>query len=176
MASSKKKKPVKKAAVKKIAAKKVVAKKAIVKKPMKMNAINRIAQKALKVIPARIIPKKVRINPAFQPLLLSLQKRRNEITGQVNHLEKDLREDIADNQNMPGDSADHGSGELNQHLSVTLMENDRIELERIERAILRIEGGNYGECENCEKQIPMPRLKAIPWATRCITCQSQAEA
>jgi RNA polymerase-binding protein DksA len=172
MASSKnKKKPAK--AVK---AKKVVAKKPVAKKPIKKNAIHKIAEKAaLRVIPARVIPKKVRISPEFQPLLAKLQRRRSEITGQVNHLEQDLRDDMADNQNTPGDSADHGSGELNQHLSVTLMENDRVELERIERAILRIESGAYGECETCEKTIPMPRLKAIPWATRCITCQSRVE-
>ena len=119
--------------------------------------------------------KKVRIDPTYQPLLDKLRLRRNEITGQVNHLEQDLREEIADNQNMPGDMADHGSGELNQHLSVTLMENDRIELERIERAITRIEQGIYGQCEVCEKVIPMPRLKAIPWATKCISCQSRFE-
>jgi RNA polymerase-binding protein DksA len=119
--------------------------------------------------------KRVRIDPAYQPMLQNLQKRRNEITGQVNHLEQDLREEIADNQNMPGDMADHGSGELNQHLSVTLMENDRIELERIEKAIARIENGVYGKCETCQKPIPMPRLKALPWATRCINCQSRYE-
>lgn len=147
----------------------------VAKKPIKKNAIKKIAKKNLRVVVTRVVPKKIRINPVFQPLLAKLQRRRNEITGQVNHLEQDLREDIADNQNMPGDSADHGSGELNQHLSVTLMENDRVELERIERAILRIESGAYGKCETCEKVIPMPRLKAIPWATRCIGCQSRTE-
>jgi DnaK suppressor protein len=159
MAGSKKKKksPVKKAA-KKTAPKKTNLK--ISAKP---------------ILIARAPKKKVRIDPAFQPLLKKLQDRRNEITGQVNHLEQDLREEIADNQNMPGDMADHGSGELSQHLSVTLMENDRIELERIEKAIHRIEEGSYGQCEVCEKSIPMARLKAIPWATRCINCQSRAE-
>jgi DnaK suppressor protein len=127
---------------------------------------------AVKAVPKR---KKIRIDPAFQPLLKKLQDRRNEITGQVNHLEMDLREEIADNQNMPGDMADHGSGELNQHLSVTLMENDRIELERIERAINTMQEGTYGQCEICEKSIPMSRLKAIPWATKCINCQSRYE-
>jgi DnaK suppressor protein len=127
------------------------------------------------VLIAKPVKKKVRINPAFLPLLRKLQDRRNEITGQVNHLEQDLREEIADNQNIPGDMADHGSGELNQHLSVTLMENDRIELERIEKAVSRIEQGSYGQCEVCEKVIPMTRLKALAWATRCINCQSRFE-
>jgi DnaK suppressor protein len=151
-------------------------------KKIKLTAIKKITAKAMAkkaakpVIVVRVPKKKVRIDPAFRPLLTKLQSRRNEITGQVNHLEQDLREEIADNQNVPGDMADHGSGELNQHLSVTLMENDRVELERIEKAILRIEAGTYGECEVCGKSIPMMRLKAIPWATRCINCQSKAES
>lgn len=143
-------------------------------KPKKATA-PKSAKSSKPVMIAKAAPKKKRIDPAFQPLLEKLQHRRNEITGQVNHLEQDLREEIADNQNMPGDMADHGSGELSQHLSVTLMENDRIELERIERAIIRIESGIYGSCEVCEKAIPMTRLKAIPWATKCISCQARFE-
>jgi DnaK suppressor protein len=151
------------------------------KKALKKSAVKKPKAKAVKAskkIPVKAAPvrKKIRINPIFQPLLKKLQERRNEITGQVNHLEMDLREEIADNQNMPGDMADHGSGELNQHLSVTLMENDRIELERIEKAIHHMQEGTYGKCEVCEKLIPMPRLKAIPWATRCINCQSRFES
>ncbi len=159
--ASKKKKDKHKKAPKKSAAKKP--------KPKAVKASKKVVVKA---VPVR---KKIRISPVFQPLLKKLQERRNEITGQVNHLEMDLREEIADNQNMPGDMADHGSGELNQHLSVTLMENDRIELERIEKAIHHMQEGIYGKCEVCEKVIPMPRLKAIPWATRCINCQSRFE-
>jgi DnaK suppressor protein len=155
--------------------KKTHKQKAVAKKTFKKDAIKKISQKALRVISARVIPKKIRVKTIFKPLLAKLQRRREEITGQVNHIEQDLRDDIEDNQNMPGDSADHGSGELNQNLSVTLMENDRVELERIERAISRIENGSYGKCENCEKAIPMSRLKAIPWATRCIICQSRTE-
>jgi RNA polymerase-binding protein DksA len=159
---SKKKKDKKKKSNKKTSVKKVKA--AVKVSPKKV---------AVKAVPAK--KKKIRIDPAFQPLLKKLQERRNEITGQVNHLEMDLREEIADNQNMPGDMADHGSGELSQHLSVTLMENDRIELERIEKAISHLQDGTYGKCEVCEKAIPMSRMKAIPWATRCINCQSRFE-
>lgn len=156
----------------------MAAKKKAAAKPKKTKTpAKKPAAKASKTAAsAKFVPKKkIRIDPAYQPMLQNLQKRRNEITGQVNHLEQDLREEIADNQNMPGDMADHGSGELTQHLSVTLMENDRIELERIERAIGRIQDGSYGICDVCSKTIPMPRLKAIPWATKCIGCQSRFE-
>jgi DnaK suppressor protein len=154
---------------KKPTAKKVTKKnKPVVKKtPLKA--------KALPVPPKPAPKKKVRIDPMYLPMLKKLQDRRNEITGQVSHLEQDLRDDMAESQNVPGDLADHGSEELNQHLSVTLMENDRVELERIERAILRIEQGLYGQCDVCEKTINLTRLKAIPWAIRCIHCQSRFE-
>lgn len=156
--------------------KKKFAKKKTAKKTKSITKKSAAKSSKPMLIAKPVIKKKVRIDPAFQPLLLKLQQRRNEITGQVNHLEQDLKEEIADNQNMPGDMADHGSGELNQHLSVTLMENDRIELERIEKAILLIEDGSYGKCEVCTKSIPMARLKALPWATRCINCQSRMES
>ena len=167
MAKPKKKSPVKKAVAKAKASTKPV-------KSLKAAKGAKVSSKPIYI--TKVPPKRVRINTIFQPLLQKLRDRRNEITGQVNHLEQDLREEIADNQNMPGDMADHGSGELNQHLSVTLMENDRIELERIEKAVGRIEQGIYGICEGCSKAIPMTRLKALPWATRCISCQSKLES
>jgi DnaK suppressor protein len=157
------------------ASKKKASKKKSPKKVKKAQARPAAKTAAKKNQSFKPVKRKVRIDPAYVPLLMKLQDRRNEITGQVNHLEMDLREEIADNQNIPGDMADHGSGELSQHLSVTLMENDRTELERIEKAISRIEDRTYGQCEICEKPIPMARLKAIPWATKCITCQSRSE-
>jgi RNA polymerase-binding protein DksA len=134
-----------------------------------------VREKPVKTFPVMSKQKFLKTNPSYVPLMKKLQDRRYEITGQVGNLENDLRDDMADNQNTPGDLADHGSGELNQHLSVTLMENDRVELERIDRALARFEDASYGRCDTCQKPIPMLRLRAIPWATRCIACQSRSE-
>jgi DnaK suppressor protein len=154
--------------------KKNASKKTVSKAPIQKKAT---APKAVKVVAIKS-PGKFKINkvlPAYQPLLKKLLDRREEILGQVDHLEKDLRDDMSETQSTPGDIADHGSGELNQHLSVTLMENDRLELDLIERALARFELTKYGQCESCEKVISLERLKAIPWATRCISCQSHSE-
>jgi DnaK suppressor protein len=43
-------------------------------------------------------------------------------------------------------------------------------------ALVRIEVGDYAVCEQCEEPIPRKRLDAVPWARRCVACQSQAEA
>lgn len=44
-------------------------------------------------------------------------------------------------------------------------------LKEIERALARCAGGTYGVCESCNEDISPARLKAIPWARYCVTCQ-----
>lgn len=76
----------------------------------------------------------------------------------------------------PGDvldaAMDTASGEINSQL----VEVESRELEQIEEAIARIKEGTYGTCEVCEKQIPLKRLQALPYATECIDCKRQLEA
>lgn len=46
----------------------------------------------------------------------------------------------------------------------------------IRAALDRLEEGTFGICEDCEKPIGPKRLDAVPWATLCVSCQSEAEA
>jgi RNA polymerase-binding transcription factor len=38
-------------------------------------------------------------------------------------------------------------------------------------ALRRIQDGSFGLCEECEAEIQLKRLVAIPWASLCIYCQ-----
>ncbi len=40
----------------------------------------------------------------------------------------------------------------------------------VDKALVRLDEGNYGRCDVCGKQIPDARLEAIPWAETCVTC------
>ena len=42
-------------------------------------------------------------------------------------------------------------------------------------ALRKIENGSYGICEECEEEIPIQRLKAVPDARYCISCQTEME-
>lgn len=44
-------------------------------------------------------------------------------------------------------------------------------LKEIESALRRCAGGSYGVCESCGEEISSNRLKAVPWARCCVTCQ-----
>jgi DnaK suppressor protein len=52
---------------------------------------------------------------------------------------------------------------------------DQEELREIEGARERLVDGSYGECVDCDKDIPFARLKAQPMAARCIACQEKYE-
>ncbi|MEA2007440.1 MAG: TraR/DksA C4-type zinc finger protein [Patescibacteria group bacterium] len=40
-------------------------------------------------------------------------------------------------------------------------------------ALIRIEDGKYGICENCPEEIRVERLEAYPAARKCMKCESQ---
>lgn len=40
----------------------------------------------------------------------------------------------------------------------------------------KLETGKYGICEKCGSEIVKQRLKAVPFARFCITCQSETES
>lgn len=44
-------------------------------------------------------------------------------------------------------------------------------LYEIEDAIVRLDEGTYGDCEDCRTTIPSGRLETIPYTRRCLTCQ-----
>jgi len=48
-------------------------------------------------------------------------------------------------------------------------------LRDVERALAKFEKGTYGICERCGEQIDPARLKAIPYATLCLSCQQRLE-
>ncbi len=45
---------------------------------------------------------------------------------------------------------------------------------RIERALLKLDEGSYGTCDNCGAEIPAGRLQAAPSSALCIECARAA--
>jgi phage/conjugal plasmid C-4 type zinc finger TraR family protein len=48
----------------------------------------------------------------------------------------------------------------------------RVDREAEAHAAERMAQGGYGRCELCGREIGEERLKALPSATRCISCQA----
>jgi len=50
-----------------------------------------------------------------------------------------------------------------------------IRLKNVNDALIRIDGGTYGKCENCNDSIPIERLEANPAARNCINHDSVSQ-
>lgn len=49
------------------------------------------------------------------------------------------------------------------------------EIRQIDAAIDKIREGHYGQCESCQKAIPIARLQALPFTSTCVDCQRKRE-
>lgn len=73
------------------------------------------------------------------------------------------------------DPADRASREEEQTVLLRLSHRESKLLNRIEAALLRIEAGTYGFCEDTGEPIGLPRLLARPMARLTIEAQQQRE-
>ena len=55
------------------------------------------------------------------------------------------------------------------------LERNSNRLREVEAALRRMTAGTYGVCQDCEADINLKRLVAVPWAAMCIACQEAAE-
>ncbi len=110
-----------------------------------------------------------------------LLEEKEKILGQINSLSEDTlassqRDSSGDLSGYSMHMADVGTDNFQRELALGLVSNEQQVLYRIEEALKRIEEGTYGKCETCGKAIKESRLKAIPFATMCISCKEKEEA
>lgn len=73
------------------------------------------------------------------------------------------------------DAADHAAAVSERELLYSLRFRVVSHRREIEAALVRLETGAYGRCVDCGEPIEPRRLRAVPWAARCLGCQSAAE-
>ena len=106
----------------------------------------------------------------FQKKLL---EKRLELISVVQKTEDYGRE--VDSQNEAMDLADKASSSYTKEFMFSKSDSDRQLLQAVVDALDRIEGGAYGECENCGEPVERKRLEALPWAAFCLGCQERTE-
>lgn len=101
-----------------------------------------------------------------------LLEQRQEILSLYEH---DLREGQRASDEGSEDLVDRANSAYNREFMFSLSGTERDTLFRIEEALKKIDEGEYGNCAHCSSDIPVPRLKAVPWARYCIDCQELEE-
>jgi DnaK suppressor protein len=56
----------------------------------------------------------------------------------------------------------------------SLARNSKL-LREVRAALTRMDAGTFGICIDCEEEIGIKRLAALPWSASCIDCQEAAD-
>jgi len=107
-----------------------------------------------------------------QILLVRRQAVMKEIEGLIGNRMDDEMQRRIDSAPDVGDQALLDS-ERGRDISILEMRN-RVR-QQIDEAIARLEEGTYGLCADCGVEISEKRLKAVPFARRCVACQEKEE-
>lgn len=83
------------------------------------------------------------------------------------------REEIAIERSS--DALDSVQRSAEREYAISSLDRDWQTLKDIDLALERMDDGDYGTCQRCEEEISPKRLKAIPWASYCITCQEKID-
>jgi len=79
-----------------------------------------------------------------------------------------------DTDDLP-DEFDLASSEYAQSLTFRLRDREKFLLSKIDKALKKIEAGEFGVCEECGEEISIKRLEARPVTTLCIRCKEEQE-
>lgn len=74
------------------------------------------------------------------------------------------------------DLEDESVADLLVDINLAVIDQHVQEIREVERALLRITAGTFGQCLDCGNKIEPSRLEASPSVARCIVCQSRREA
>ena len=100
----------------------------------------------------------------YEDIAKALKARLSELTSRVAEIDKELRKPLS------ADSEDQATDLENQDALGSIVYSGRQEIQQIKEALERIAKGTYGVCAECGTNIDPKRLRALPNATRCISC------
>jgi len=77
--------------------------------------------------------------------------------------------------NTSADTLDQIQNTLDRDMAIGNLERGSARLSEVRGALERMHLNTFGICVDCEEDIGMKRLAAVPWTTSCITCREMAE-
>lgn len=58
----------------------------------------------------------------------------------------------------------------NKTINDASLRENKIKLQKLERALERVDNESFGKCTKCGEEIAFGRLKFMPWTTKCVKC------
>jgi DnaK suppressor protein len=136
-------------------------------------------RKASKTAPAAkaVIPHPARSAAETEKIRAALAERREELRVELEQTMSEIAEAQRDRltDSAGDDQADTGTKTFEREQEISLANGIRERMSQVERALDRLDDGQYGWCERCGNPIPVERLAAFPSATLCVSCKQLEE-
>jgi len=103
-----------------------------------------------------------------------LEQERAAVQSEIDNLGNEvaiLGEDQRVEGSFGNHDADNATDVMEQQRNMAMMNTLEERQRDIDRALARLEAGQYGICERCGKEIAPGRLEALPFVTLCIDDQ-----
>jgi DnaK suppressor protein len=101
-----------------------------------------------------------------------LQTERVELEEQLTTIETESfaasQSDMSGEVSFDEENADAGTFTFERERDLSIENNVRDLLAKIDRALTRMDEGTYGICSRCGKPIEKARLKALPYVDLCL--------
>ena len=105
-------------------------------------------------------------------LRIRLDEERIQLDTQLTTIETDsfasTQSDSSGDVGLDDEPADAGTATFEREKDLSIENNVRDLLHKIDRAIKRMDDGTYGICDVCGKPIEKARVKALPYVDLCI--------
>jgi DnaK suppressor protein len=101
-----------------------------------------------------------------------LSERRRKMQDEV---QARIRDGRADRPNEVRDDLEVSDADIQGDLDLALIQMSAETLTRIDEALVRLDAGEYGSCFECGAEIAERRLRALPFAVRCLACEERRE-
>ena len=101
-----------------------------------------------------------------------LSERRQKIQTDV---QTRIRGGRADRPKEVRDDLEASDADIQGDLDMALLQMSAETLLRIDEALVRLDAGEYGSCFECAGDIAERRLRALPFAVRCLACEERRE-
>jgi RNA polymerase-binding protein DksA len=98
-----------------------------------------------------------------------LLELRNNYDKRIRAIDEDVHHK---SEPVEKDFAEQATQRENDDVLMSLDDEARQTLIQIDRALFRLEEGNYGICAACGQAISAERLRVVPFAELCIECAS----
>jgi RNA polymerase-binding protein DksA len=101
-----------------------------------------------------------------------LTVERQELQEQLTTIDESTfattQSDLSGDVGLDDESADAGTATFEREKDLSIEHNVRDLIQKIDRALLRIDDGTYGLCARCGRPIEKARIKALPYVDLCI--------